>query len=378
MRLAVVVLRDPREVGRERVIETRGTLHYYDNASAAWIVTCGSVQGGAREEAASVAAGPITLFDGLALAAAMERVSVGLSVQHVAVSALDLDLLDSLRGGPPRERQRDLEPEAVGERDRREGRESREGRARERDLVRARDKDEELDAEPEEAEEAPFDELEDSSEESAAAGETEEGTQQGAGREGGRRRRRRRRRKGRTAGGAESAGTEREEEGLAGEAEAGEDAEAGEEEALDAGEEGDLAQEAYVAYASELGEDDEVPLDRYLDSDYSPVRNRHADVYEEDAEAALDEDDDEETSVVEARALDDSEREDARRPQGDAPAVLGNDVGEVDDEGAAGAPPPEPAEPLRADDDSQEQGPPRDEPERTAPALPDAPGRGEP
>jgi len=128
-RLAIVARRDGREIGRERVIEVRGSLHHYGSASAGWLITTGQVLSGAREEAAVPGTAPVACFDGVGLARAMERVGVGLRRHVVPLTTLDLDLLDSLQGNAPpsrvEERPRD-EPRRDGGRD--GGREPREPR----------------------------------------------------------------------------------------------------------------------------------------------------------------------------------------------------------------------------------------------------------
>ena len=60
VRTAIVVRRDGREVGRERVTELRGALHHYGPAHAGWILTTGQVLSGAREEAGAPGAAPVT------------------------------------------------------------------------------------------------------------------------------------------------------------------------------------------------------------------------------------------------------------------------------------------------------------------------------
>jgi hypothetical protein len=100
VRLALVVLRDGRELGREKVIELRGSLHHYGKAAAAWIVSTGASSRGAREEAAVAGAAPIALFDGMALAEAMEARRVGLLPVVMTLSTIDIDLLEALRGAP--------------------------------------------------------------------------------------------------------------------------------------------------------------------------------------------------------------------------------------------------------------------------------------
>ena len=224
VRIAVIICRDGRELGREKVIEARGALHYYGSATTAWLITLGSVMSGAREEALAPATAPVALFDGLSLATAMERVGVGLGVQQVAISSLDFELLDSLRGVPAREREREREPEQERgrgrdrERDRNErperperqerGERERGGRDRpererprlliERPPVALEEAEEleqpiELEEGGEEAGNEPADdELEGTPAAAAEGGDKE----QAEAREGGRRRRRRRRRKG--------------------------------------------------------------------------------------------------------------------------------------------------------------------------------------
>jgi hypothetical protein len=137
VRLAIIVCRDGRELGRERVVEARGALHYYGGATSAWVITLGNVMSGAREEAQAPATAPVSLYDGMALAAAMERVGVGLVTQHVAISSLDFELLDALRG-PSRERddrdERGRDERGRDERGRDErGRDERNERSRDRD-----------------------------------------------------------------------------------------------------------------------------------------------------------------------------------------------------------------------------------------------------
>lgn len=112
-RLAITVIRDGREVTRERVVEMRGSLHHYGNATSAWIVTTGGVSRGAREE---IAQGTISvaLIDGGALAESMERLEIGLAPVQITLPAIDFGLLDLLRGrpdSPMRERDNNRERE---------------------------------------------------------------------------------------------------------------------------------------------------------------------------------------------------------------------------------------------------------------------------
>jgi hypothetical protein len=94
--LAIVIYRDGSPLGREHVIDVRGALHHYGNASAAWLVSTGRIQSGAREEAAAPGQTPCVLVDGAALAVAMERMGIGLQRVYVPLSVPDLDLLETL------------------------------------------------------------------------------------------------------------------------------------------------------------------------------------------------------------------------------------------------------------------------------------------
>jgi hypothetical protein len=95
---AVVVRKDGREVGRERVTDLRGALHHYGPAATGWLMTTGQVLSGAREEAAAVGAPPATLYDGLALCRLLEDVDVGVIKTRFAIAIPDLELLENLRG----------------------------------------------------------------------------------------------------------------------------------------------------------------------------------------------------------------------------------------------------------------------------------------
>jgi hypothetical protein len=99
LRVAVVVRRDGREIGRERVTDLRGALHHYGPAQAGWIVTTGQVLSGAREEAAAPGAAPVNLVDGIGLARLCEEHSVGVVDSTMRLPAPDLDLLEALRSG---------------------------------------------------------------------------------------------------------------------------------------------------------------------------------------------------------------------------------------------------------------------------------------
>ncbi len=97
IRTAIVVRRDGREVGRERVTELRGALHHYGPAHAGWIITTGQVLSGAREEANAPGAAPVSVLDGMGLAELCERYSVGVSKHSLALPLPDFDVLEGLR-----------------------------------------------------------------------------------------------------------------------------------------------------------------------------------------------------------------------------------------------------------------------------------------
>ncbi|WP_434041309.1 MULTISPECIES: HTH domain-containing protein [Sorangium] len=97
IKLALVVRRDGREVGRERVTELRGSLHHYGPATAGWILTTGQMLSGAREEAAIPGTAPISLFDGLAVARLCEDNDVAVLRARLPIAIPDVDLLEALR-----------------------------------------------------------------------------------------------------------------------------------------------------------------------------------------------------------------------------------------------------------------------------------------
>ena len=95
--VAVVIRRDGREVGRERVMELRGTLHHYGPAHAGFILTTGQVLSGAREEAQLSSAAPVTLIDGHRLAELCEEHGVLMQTNSLRLSVPDMDVFESLR-----------------------------------------------------------------------------------------------------------------------------------------------------------------------------------------------------------------------------------------------------------------------------------------
>ncbi len=96
--VAIVVRKDGREIGRERVTDLRGALHHYGPASAGWLLTTGQCLSGAREEAAAPGAPPVALYDGIAICKLLEELDVGVVRTRFTVSIPDLELLEALRG----------------------------------------------------------------------------------------------------------------------------------------------------------------------------------------------------------------------------------------------------------------------------------------
>ena len=98
IRTAIVVRKDGREIGRERVSDLRGALHHYGPATAGWLISTGQVLSGAREEAAAVNAAPVALYDGMALCKLLEESEVAVIRAKYPIATPDLDFLDMLRG----------------------------------------------------------------------------------------------------------------------------------------------------------------------------------------------------------------------------------------------------------------------------------------
>jgi hypothetical protein len=97
VRTAIVVRKDGREIGRERVSDLRGALHHYGPAAGGWLLTTGQVLSGAREESGAPAA-PIALFDGVALCKLLEDNDVGVIRTRLTTAIPDLELFETLRG----------------------------------------------------------------------------------------------------------------------------------------------------------------------------------------------------------------------------------------------------------------------------------------
>jgi hypothetical protein len=99
LRAAVVIRRDGREIGRERVTELRGALHHYGPAHAGWLITTGQVLSGAREEASASGAAPISLLDGVAVARLCEEHGMGVVHTRISLPMPDVELFEGLRQG---------------------------------------------------------------------------------------------------------------------------------------------------------------------------------------------------------------------------------------------------------------------------------------
>jgi len=97
LKLALVIRRDGREVGRERVTELRGALHHYAAARVGYVFTAGQVLSGAREEASAPGVEPISLYDGLGVARLCEDNDVAVLRARMPIAIPDVDLLEALR-----------------------------------------------------------------------------------------------------------------------------------------------------------------------------------------------------------------------------------------------------------------------------------------
>jgi hypothetical protein len=95
--LAIVVRKDGRDVGRERVTELRGTAHHYEQGVMGWIFTTGQVLSGAREDAGASGVMPVSLVDGGTLARLCEENHVAVVRAQNPVFIPDVDLFEALR-----------------------------------------------------------------------------------------------------------------------------------------------------------------------------------------------------------------------------------------------------------------------------------------
>jgi len=97
IKTALVIRRDGREIGRERVADLRGSLHHYGPAAAGWMMTTGQVLSGAREECATPNAPPIALCDGIGFARLCADNDVAVVRARMPIALPDVDLLEALR-----------------------------------------------------------------------------------------------------------------------------------------------------------------------------------------------------------------------------------------------------------------------------------------
>jgi hypothetical protein len=95
---AIMVRRDGKDIGRERVTELRGALHHYGQASCGWVISTGQVLSGAREEAGLKGASPVALTGRNELAELLVVHGVGVRMQRVEIPTLDAELFESLQG----------------------------------------------------------------------------------------------------------------------------------------------------------------------------------------------------------------------------------------------------------------------------------------
>jgi hypothetical protein len=98
IRTALVIRKDGREIGRERVADLRGALHHYGPAASGILITCGQVLSGAKEEAGAPNAAPISLYDGFAFCKLLEDNDVGVVRTRLITALPDLELFETLRG----------------------------------------------------------------------------------------------------------------------------------------------------------------------------------------------------------------------------------------------------------------------------------------
>lgn len=96
--VAIMIRRDGRDIGRERITELRGALHHYGQASAGWIISTGQVLSGAKEEAQAKGASPITLTGRSELADLFVSHGIGVVTHHLEVPVLDAQLFDGFSG----------------------------------------------------------------------------------------------------------------------------------------------------------------------------------------------------------------------------------------------------------------------------------------
>jgi hypothetical protein len=97
IKTAIVIRKDGREIGRERVTDLRGSLHHYGPATSGFMITTGQVLSGARDESATINAAPVALCDGIGLARLCEENDVAVVRARMPIALPDVDLLEALR-----------------------------------------------------------------------------------------------------------------------------------------------------------------------------------------------------------------------------------------------------------------------------------------
>lgn len=96
--VAVVIRRDARDIGREKVTELRGALHHYGNATLGWLITTGQVLSGAKEEAQGPGASPVTLTGRSELSELFLAYGIGVKNHSIEIPMVDVALFESLTG----------------------------------------------------------------------------------------------------------------------------------------------------------------------------------------------------------------------------------------------------------------------------------------
>jgi hypothetical protein len=95
--VGIVIRKDGRDLGRERVTELRGAAHHYEHANMGWIFSTGQVLSGAREEAHVDGVMPVSLIDAAALARLCDEHDVAVIRSTNPVGIPDVDMFEGLR-----------------------------------------------------------------------------------------------------------------------------------------------------------------------------------------------------------------------------------------------------------------------------------------
>ncbi len=97
-RFAIVIRKDGREVGRERVADLRGSLHHYNEADAGWIMSTGQALSGARDEANAPGAAPVTVTDGYGFCKLLQKHRIGTHLTQFTLAVPDEGFFETLKG----------------------------------------------------------------------------------------------------------------------------------------------------------------------------------------------------------------------------------------------------------------------------------------